>query len=40
MCRSGNPERTPRGIDADLGISPQTMHTHFERLHHTLGATD
>ena len=30
-------DRTELRIAADLGISPNTVHTHFARLHHKLG---
>jgi DNA-binding CsgD family transcriptional regulator len=33
-------DRTEFCIAADLGISPHTVHTHFERLHHKLGVPD
>ncbi|HUK82962.1 MAG TPA: helix-turn-helix transcriptional regulator [Verrucomicrobiae bacterium] len=33
-------DRTEFAIAADIGISPHTVHTHFERLHHKLGVAD
>ena len=33
-------DRTEFAIAAELGISPHTVHTHFERLHRKLGVTD
>jgi DNA-binding CsgD family transcriptional regulator len=33
-------DQTEYTIAADLGISPHTVHTHFERLHKKLGVTD
>ncbi len=33
-------DRTEFAIAADLGISPHTVHTHIERLHHKLAVTD
>jgi DNA-binding CsgD family transcriptional regulator len=33
-------DETEFAIAAELGISPHTVHTHFERLHHKLGVTD
>ncbi len=33
-------DRTEFGIAAELGISPHTVHTHIERLHHKLGVVD
>jgi DNA-binding NarL/FixJ family response regulator len=32
--------RKESAIAMDLGISPHTVHTHFERLHHKLGVAD
>ena len=32
--------RKESAIAADLGISPHTVHTHFERLHHKLAVAD
>ena len=33
-------DATEYTIAADLGISPHTVHTHIERLHHKLGVHD
>lgn len=33
-------DRTDFAIAADLGISPHTVHTHIERLHHKLAVGD
>ena len=33
-------DRTELGIAAELGISPHTVHTHIERLHHKLAVVD
>ena len=33
-------DRSEFSIAADLNISPHTVHTHFERLHHKLGVAD
>jgi DNA-binding NarL/FixJ family response regulator len=33
-------DQTEYAIAADLGISPHTVHTHFERLHRKLAITD
>ena len=33
-------DRTDFAIAAELGISPHTVHTHIERLHHKLGVAD
>jgi DNA-binding CsgD family transcriptional regulator len=33
-------DQTEFAIAADLGISPHTVHTHFERLHQKLGVAD
>jgi DNA-binding CsgD family transcriptional regulator len=33
-------DRTEFAIAAELGISPHTVHTHFERLHRKLGVVD
>lgn len=33
-------DRTEFAIAADIGISPHTVHTHFERLHRKLGVAD
>ena len=33
-------DRTDFAIAADLGISPHTVHTHIERLHHKLAVAD
>jgi DNA-binding CsgD family transcriptional regulator len=33
-------DRTEFAIGANLGISPHTVHTHFERLHQKLGVPD
>jgi DNA-binding CsgD family transcriptional regulator len=33
-------DQTEFAIAADLGISPHTVHTHFERLHKKLGVAD
>lgn len=33
-------DRTDCTIAADLGMSPHTVHTHFERLHHKLAVAD
>ncbi len=45
-CREGEiargvfEDRTDSAIAAELGISPHTVHTHFERLHRKLGVGD
>jgi DNA-binding CsgD family transcriptional regulator len=33
-------DHTDFAIAADLGISPHTVHTHIERLHHKLAVAD
>jgi DNA-binding CsgD family transcriptional regulator len=33
-------DRTEFAIATDLGISPHTVHTHFDRLHHKLAVID
>jgi DNA-binding NarL/FixJ family response regulator len=33
-------DRTEFAIATDLGISPHTVHTHFDRLHQKLGVAD
>jgi DNA-binding NarL/FixJ family response regulator len=33
-------DRTDGAIAADLGISPHTVHTHIDRLHHKLAVAD
>ena len=33
-------DHTDFAIAADLGISPHTVHTHIERLHHKLSVAD
>jgi DNA-binding NarL/FixJ family response regulator len=33
-------DQTEYAIAADLGISPHTVHTHFERLHRKLAVSD
>ena len=33
-------DRTEFAIAADLGISPHTVHTHIERLHHKFGVAN
>ena len=33
-------DRTDCAIAADLGMSPHTVHTHFERLHYKLAVAD
>lgn len=33
-------DRTDCAIAADIGISPHTVHTHFDRLHHKLAVAD
>ena len=33
-------DHTDVAIAADLGISPHTVHTHFDRLHHKLAVAD
>jgi DNA-binding CsgD family transcriptional regulator len=33
-------DRTESAIAADLGISPHTVHSHFERLHYKLAVAD